>query len=198
MSKLRDNKEVEIFQEYLRIASVHPDVDYTDCVSFLKNQAAALNLPVKVVYPGGPTKPIVLISWVGSDPSLPSILLNSHMDVVPVFPEHWTYPPFEAHIDKDGKIFARGTQDMKSVGMQYLAVVRHFKNQGIHFKRSIHILFCPDEEIGGFKGMKEFVKTKDFESLNVGCALDEGGPSPTNILPLHYGERYIWGRFFSL
>lgn len=29
-----------------------------------------------------PNKPIVLATWPGSDPSLPSILLNSHYDVV--------------------------------------------------------------------------------------------------------------------
>ena len=27
-----------------------------------------------------------IITWEGSDPSLPSVMLNSHIDVVPVFP----------------------------------------------------------------------------------------------------------------
>jgi len=31
-------------------------------------------------------KPLFLISWQGSNPHLPSLLLNSHIDVVPVFP----------------------------------------------------------------------------------------------------------------
>lgn len=42
-------------------------------------------------------KPIVVMTWEGEDKSLPSILLNSHTDVVPVFPEHWKYDPFSAH-----------------------------------------------------------------------------------------------------
>lgn len=33
-----------------------------------------------------PGKPIVVITWLGQKPELPSILLNSHMDVVPVYP----------------------------------------------------------------------------------------------------------------
>lgn len=41
-----------------------------------------------------------------------SILLNSHMDVVPVFEEYWIVPPFSGEI-RDGKIYGRGTQDMK-------------------------------------------------------------------------------------
>uniref|UniRef100_A0A1J3CU69 Aminoacylase-1 n=1 Tax=Noccaea caerulescens TaxID=107243 RepID=A0A1J3CU69_NOCCA len=67
-------------------------------------------------------KPIVLLKWIGSDPSLPAILLNSHTDVVPFEADKWDkdYPPLGAKIDEDGIIYARGTQDMKSVGMQYL------------------------------------------------------------------------------
>ena len=33
-----------------------------------------------------PDKPVFVMSWEGKKPKLPSILLNSHMDVVPVFP----------------------------------------------------------------------------------------------------------------
>lgn len=33
-----------------------------------------------------PGKPIVVITWLGQKPELTSILLNSHMDVVPVYP----------------------------------------------------------------------------------------------------------------
>ena len=31
-----------------------------------------------------------------------------------------------------------------------------------------------DEEIGGVKGMREFVKLDEFKTMNVGFALDEG------------------------
>ena len=36
------------------------------------------------------------MTWPGTDPSLPSLLLNSHTDVVPVYPECWKHDPFEA------------------------------------------------------------------------------------------------------
>ena len=29
--------------------------------------------------------PIVILTWEGTDPKLPSVVLNSHMDVVPVY-----------------------------------------------------------------------------------------------------------------
>lgn len=90
------------------------------------------------------------------------------MDVVAVSEEFWSYPPFGAEIDDEGRIFARGTQDMKSVGMQYLAAIRALKNDGVRLKRSVHIVFTPDEEIGGYRGMAKFVPTTDFAALNVG------------------------------
>lgn len=41
-------------------------------------------MPLKIYYVD-PRKPIIIITWKGFDPLLPTILLNSHMDVVPVF-----------------------------------------------------------------------------------------------------------------
>jgi aminoacylase len=82
-------------------------------VEFLRKQAADIKLDFRVESPVTPKKPICILSWIGKKPKLPSIILNSHMDVVPVFEEFWTHPPFSADIDKSGKIFARGSQDMK-------------------------------------------------------------------------------------
>lgn len=117
------------------------------------------------------------------------------MDVVPVYEEYWTHPPFAADIDENGRIFARGSQDMKSIGTQYLAAIRALKRDGVkELKRTIHITFVPDEEINGEYGMEGFVSSKEFSDLNIGFALDEGDPSPTDDLTLYYGERTCSGK----
>lgn len=36
------------------------------------------------------------------------------------------------------------------------------------------IILLTDEELGGFKGMKLFVQTPQFQKLNMGFGLDEG------------------------
>lgn len=54
-----------------------------ECVEFIKKQAAELELPVQV-YEFVAKKPIVVVTWKGLEPELPTIMLNSHMDVVPV------------------------------------------------------------------------------------------------------------------
>jgi len=189
-----DDVAINNFREYLRIPSVHPDVNYDSCVAFLKNQADDLGLSFRTYYCVS-GKPIVILTWIGQQPEIPSILLNSHMDVVPVFEEEWTHKPFSADIDSKGNIYARGSQDMKCVGIQYLEAIRRLKSQNIVLKRSIHVSFVPDEETGGVAGMQQFVKTNDFQNLNVGFALDEGMANPGEEYVLFYGERCIWHLF---
>lgn len=130
------------------------------------------------------------MTWIGSEPDLPSIMLNSHVDVVPVSEKYWTHPPFAAEMDENGDIFARGAQDTKSLGIQYLAAIRALKRQGIdQLKRTIHITFVPDEEKGGKRGMKGFIETDKFKEMNVTFMLDEGGPFQNDMgaLYVYYG-----------
>lgn len=100
-----------------------------------------MNLPINIYYPGSSTKPVVVISW--TEPNLPTIFLNSHMDVVSVYAEQWTHLPFGAEIDADGRIFGRGTQDMKSYGMQYLSAIYSLKSMGVINKRTVNVVFVP-------------------------------------------------------
>jgi aminoacylase len=143
-------------------------------VSFLRSQALELGLDFSVVIPATPKKPICILTWIGTSPEMKSVVLNSHMDVVPVFEEFWTYKPFAADIDDEGRIYARGSQDMKCVGMQYLAALRYFKRNDVQFKRTIHVTFVPEEEVGGVEGMRDFIDQESFKKLNCGVSLDEG------------------------
>lgn len=148
-----------------------------------------------VVIPVLPSKPVVIIKWLGKSPELPSIILNSHMDVVPVFAEKWTHDPFAAHMDEEGRIYARGAQDMKSVGCQYLAAIRALKTGGYQPKRTVYLTYVPDEETGGDMGMAALVKSDYFRSMNVGFSLDEGIASEDESYPIFYAERTLWREF---
>lgn len=50
----------------------------------------------------------------------------------------------------------------------------------------------PDEEAGGYEGMKTLTETQDFKSLNVGFTLDEGTASPNEEFSIIYGERSLF------
>ncbi|KRZ19782.1 Aminoacylase-1 [Trichinella pseudospiralis] len=156
---------VKRFQEYLQIKTVHPHPDYAKAVQYLKQIGESIPLKCEV-FTITSGNLLLIMTLEGTEPSLPSILLNSHMDVVPVYEEKWKYDPFSGHIDEKGDIYGRGSQDMKNVGMQYLEAILHLKRQGKTFKRTIHLSFVPDEEMGGKLGMAKFIETDSFKKLN--------------------------------
>jgi len=186
-----EHPATSLFREYVRIRTVQPNPDYPRAMEFLRAQAKRLDLPFWTIE-CSPGKPIFVMSWEGTNPSLSSVVLNSHTDVVPVFPESWTHDPFAALKDEQGNIYGRGTQDMKCVGIQHIEAVKRLKDSGKRFKRTIHLTFVPDEEIGGLTGMKPFVQTPEFKAMNVGFSLDEGLAGPDDEIPLYYGERNVF------
>eukprot|EP00257_Ricinus_communis_P014232 XP_015571854.1 aminoacylase-1 isoform X1 [Ricinus communis] len=179
------------FQQYLQINTAQPNPHYQEAAEFIISEAKSIGLEFQCIelVKG---KPLVLLKWQGSNPTLPSILLYSHTDVVPVEQHKWSYPAFGAHLDSDGNIYARGSQDMKCVGMQYLEAVRRLMSSGFHPLRSVYILFSPDEEIGGHDGAEKFAHSDIFKSMNVGIVLDEGLASPTEEYRPFYAERSPW------
>lgn len=54
-------------------------------MKFLKRLSEDIGLEFRVECPVSELKPVVVLSWIGTQPELESIILNSHMDVVPVF-----------------------------------------------------------------------------------------------------------------
>jgi len=59
-------------------------------------------------------RPNVVATWRGTGRGGKSLILNGHIDTVTVEPKNeWTHDPFGAEIE-DGKMYGRGTSDMKS------------------------------------------------------------------------------------
>lgn len=73
------------------------------------------------------------------------ILLSGHTDVVPVEGQAWDSDPFCA-LDKHGKIFGRGTADMK--GFIACAVIAMCAAKKHQLKKPLHLCLSYDEEIG--------------------------------------------------
>lgn len=80
------------------------------------------------------------------------ILLSGHSDVVPVEGQQWDSPAFEARI-KNGKIYGRGTADMK--GFLACAIMTMLDASKQPLKRPLHLCISYDEEIGcvGVRGI---------------------------------------------
>ncbi|KAL2520336.1 Peptidase M20/M25/M40 family protein [Forsythia ovata] len=139
-------------------------------------------------------KPLLLITWPGSNTSLPSVLLNSHLDSVSAESFKWFHDPFEAHLSPDdGKLYTRGAHDDKCIGMQYLEAIKELEIN-FHYSptRTVHISYVPEEEVGGFDGMAKFVKSEEFKKLNVGFVLDEGQALTTDEFRTFYADKSPW------
>lgn len=85
-----------------------------------------------------------LLATVGPK-DLPGIMLSGHSDVVPVEGQQWDSPAFEAQ-QKDGKIYGRGTADMK--GFLACAIMTMLDASKQTLKRPLHLCISYDEEIG--------------------------------------------------
>ena len=146
-NKEKDEEAVERFREYLRIKSVHPKPDLTPCLTFFEKYSKLLNVQSKVLQ-YAENLPIFTITIPGSDPTLPAVLLNSHMDVVPIVEEKWTKPAWEGYLEADtGNIYGRGAQDMKCVTIQHLEALLRLLEQNTPLLRTIHLSIVPDEEV---------------------------------------------------
>ncbi len=88
------------------------------------------------------------------------IVLSGHTDVVPVDGQDWDTDPFVL-TEKDGKLYGRGTSDMKSFSALALGFLPAMKAADL--KRPIHFALSYDEEIGctGCRSMVDYAGARD-------------------------------------
>lgn len=100
------------FQTFLRMQTVANEGTTNGAneaaVAFLKDIGERMGLTT-AVHEYKPHRPLLVMTLQGRDPSLQSILLNSHYDVVPVMRHMWTKDPFDPTVTPEGLIVARGT-----------------------------------------------------------------------------------------
>ncbi|WP_323751511.1 acetylornithine deacetylase [Marinobacter sp.] len=86
-----------------------------------------------------------LFATLGPD-DRPGIVLSGHTDVVPVDGQNWTFEPFKLS-EHEGKLYGRGTADMKSYIACVLAAVPKLLKEA-PLKVPVHIALSYDEEVG--------------------------------------------------
>ncbi|MBW8714061.1 MAG: M20/M25/M40 family metallo-hydrolase, partial [Acidobacteria bacterium] len=162
---------VRTIQEYVRINTSNPPGDVLKAADFLTRILEREGIPVKR-YDSGPGRSIVLARLKGTGPAKPLLLLN-HMDVVPTDPARWQHDPFAAEI-VDGKMWGRGTIDMKGLGVVQLMAFLSLKRQNVPLARDVILMAVPDEETGGTLGAR-WMRTEHYADIDPEYILDEGG-----------------------
>lgn len=106
--------------------------------------------------------------------------LSAHSDCVPVDGQNWSADPFALR-ERDGKLYGRGTCDMKGFLAAALASVPLFKSRAP--KRPVHIIISYDEEIGCL-GVRPMIKRIGRE-LPKPAAIIVGEPSGMTVIDAH-------------
>jgi acetylornithine deacetylase len=114
------------------------------------------------------------------------VALAGHTDVVPVDGQPWTSEPFTVS-ERDGRLYGRGTSDMKSFIAVALALVPEFKQRNL--KKPLHLCLSYDEEIGCF-GMPRLLVRLGRELPKPALAII-GEPTEMKVVHAHKG---VWSQ----
>ncbi|NWJ50261.1 MAG: M20/M25/M40 family metallo-hydrolase [Bacteroidetes bacterium] len=122
----------------------------------------------------------------------PNIIFLNHMDVVPSGdPANWKHPPYEGFID-DGKVWGRGSLDMKGPAIIQLSAIERFVQlaQKEDLPYNVTLLCVSGEETGGAKGSA--IVAKNFKELfTPAIVIGEGGSGIEKVSFLPKGKTYF-------
>jgi len=120
------------------------------------------------------------------------IMLSGHTDVVPVAGQSWSTDPFQME-EKEGKLYGRGSCDMKGFIACILAKVPEFVNSNL--KEPIHLAFSYDEETGctGVHSLVDVVK--DLVVKPRACIVGE--PTSMKVVNSHKGIRHLLTKVYG-
>ena len=169
---LREEIEADVVtlcQELIRIPSVNFGEGRGDekaAAEYVSAKLAEVGISTKI-YESAPNRCSVVAKLVGTDPTLPGLVVHGHLDVVPANADDWSVDPFSGLI-KDGCVWGRGAVDMKNMDAMMLAVFRLWARHGYQPKRTMVIVFFGDEEAGGIFGSRWMAQ--NHPELFAGCS----------------------------
>ena len=111
------------------------------------------------------------------------IALSGHTDVVPVDGQDWESDPWAVE-EKDGKLYGRGTCDMKSFIAVALAQLPRFAEREL--STPIHLCFSYDEEVGCIGVRRLLDQLRPLEVKPRLCIIGE--PTDMKVINAHKGK----------
>ena len=133
---------LKLIRELIAFATVSRDSNL-ELIDYVRELLRPLDADVRLTFDQDKRK-ANLFATLGPR-GLSGVALSGHTDVVPVDGQDWSSDPF-AVVEHDGRLYGRGTSDMKSFIACALAVVPEFVQRGL--KTPVHLAFSYDEEVG--------------------------------------------------
>jgi len=139
MNDLTTQPEIELLSDLVRRNSITPDD--AGCQQVLIRRLEALGFVCETMIFGDTTN-----LWARRGSDSPVLCFAGHTDVVPPGDTAaWSTDPFEPTI-RDGKMYGRGTADMKSGLAAMIVAIERFLQANENHKGSIALLITSDEE----------------------------------------------------
>ena len=176
-----DPKVIELIKKLISFDTTSRNSNL-DLIKFIEDYLTSHGIESTLIYNEGEGK-ANLYATLG-DPTKSGVMLSGHTDVVPVDGQNWDTDPFKV-VEKDGKLFGRGTSDMKSFIALVLAYVPKFLERGLD--TPIHLAFSYDEEIGciGVRRMIDMINTLPVKPRMAIV----GEPTSMGVIVGHKGKR---------
>ena len=176
---------IDICRELIRRSSEDPPGDTRQIASYIYSLLLSHGINCKIVSPH-PQKPSIIANIIGEKPGK-HVVFNGHIDTFPVGDlKQWTVDPFGGELI-DGKIFGRGSADMKGGVAASLtaAIILNQMKEDLYGK--ISVTCVSDEEVDGPWGSHYILNR--FPDL-YGDALINGEPS--SMEHIRIGEKGIF------
>ncbi|MEA3150287.1 MAG: succinyl-diaminopimelate desuccinylase [Gammaproteobacteria bacterium] len=190
----RRDELVELTRQLIRFPTVNPPGEaYQPCAEFIGRRLAARGFAVEYVRaegtPGDSDRypRINVIARRKGAAAGPCVHFNSHIDVVQTG-AGWTVEPFAAVV-KDGKVFGRGSCDMKGGLAASIIAVEALIDSGEKLPGALEISGTVDEESGGYGGVHYLAERGWFSPPRVDHVII---PEPLNVDRVCIGHRGVW------
>lgn len=180
--KVDEKKVINLLRTILKINTENPPGNERPVAEILENYLKPLGFKTKLIEPEpNRTSLFAILQGVGGGRSL---VMNGHIDTGPIG-KGWSMDPLGGEI-KDGKIYGRGTGDMKSGIAAMISAAEIIVNSGIKRRGDLYLTCVADESSGGHKGTGYLIKHTDI-GADMGIICE---PSGGNIGIAHRGV--VW------
>ncbi|MFR9807377.1 M20 family metallopeptidase [Pseudonocardia sp. RS010] len=154
--KIRSAVDVEavvsLTRDLVRIRSENPPGRETEVVEFLQGVFSEMGLGKgRIVEPAPGRQSLLVSTGDGVSGGKPVLLVNGHIDTVPVRPDAWRHDPFGGQVH-DGRLYGRGSADMKSGVASAIIALQVCRTLGLELPCEIAFHLVADEELGGGQG----------------------------------------------